>query len=87
MTGKQGQVEFRFEAGGKESFGLGLASSIGFFESQNFAQRPAEEIGKKLKEMGEGWERRFVFLNLFHKMSWLWPDEHFEEIKVKIETH
>ena len=23
MTGKQGQVEFRFEAGGKESFGLG----------------------------------------------------------------
>ena len=53
MTGKQGQVEFRFEAGGKESFGLGLAN-IGFFESQNFAQRPAEEIGKKLKEMGEG---------------------------------
>ena len=53
MTGKQGQVEFRFEAGGKESFGLGLAN-IGFFESQNFAQRPAEEIGKKLKEMLEG---------------------------------
>ena len=54
MTGKQGQVEFRFEAGGKESFGLGGLASIGFFESQNFAQRPAEEIGKKLKEMGEG---------------------------------
>ena len=60
---------------------------MGFFESQNFAQRPAKEIGKKLKEMREGWEGRFVFLNLFHKMSWLWPDEHFEEIKVKIETH